>query len=123
LPHIIYKGTADLPAVQSQFNPVTRNENGWIVKMVHCYMSEDRNLLLFETLSVRSGFSQNYYTRAEQKGPQVTIRMDPHTNVEKNEGVKRSLLAVRDLVLAASPDLEFCKSNLGPELLSPQPNP
>lgn len=117
MPHIIYKGTADLAAAHAAFSPVTRNENDWIIKLMHAYLSEDRTALLFETVSVRSGFSQNYYARAEIKSGQITIRVDPRTNVEKNEGVKRGLVAIRDFLLSLEPGLVFDKTNLPDELL------
>lgn len=117
MPHLIYRGQANLIALRERFVAVQRNCNGWIIKLVHCYLSEDNRLAVFECLSVRSGFSQNYYVRAEQKGETVTIRVDPLTNVEKNEGVKRTLVVVRELLLCASPALQFEKTNLAAELL------
>lgn len=117
MPHIIYRGKAALEEVHARFAPAKREDNGWILKLTLCLISHDRRILAFETVAVRSGFSQNFYLRAEQKGDSVTLRVDPHTNVEKNEGVHRALLMVRDLVLQISPDLVFEKSNLRQDLL------
>ena len=117
MPHLIYGWTADLAAVHRDFKPMQRQDNGWILKALFCYLSHDSRILIFECIAVRSGFSQNFFLRAEQKGESVTFRVDPHTNVEKNEGVKRMLLAVRDLVVSANSHMKFEKSNLPPELL------
>lgn len=120
VPHIIFRGKADLAGVFEHFQSSRRDVNGWILKALQAYLSQNQRILLFECTSVRSGFSQNYYVRAEQKGEAVTIRVDPNTNVEKNEGVKRSLVMVRDMVLPFSPQLVMEKTNLPAEFLADQ---
>ena len=65
----------------------------------------------------RSGFVQTFYALVEQKGDKLTLRIDPHTAVERNEGVKRTLCAIRDTILAGNPHLAFDKSNLPPDIL------
>ena len=119
MPHLVYKGTADLPAVAATFKPAKTESNGWILRIPQMYLAAFGRALLVECTAVRSGFVQTFYALVEQKGESLTIRVDPHTVVERNEGVKRALLAVRDLVTAVNPGLAFDKSNLESELLNP----
>lgn len=117
MPHIILRGHADLAGVHSRFQAVRCDANGWIVKVQQCFLSATGRTLLLEGVAARSGFVQTFYILAEQKDDRVTLRIDPHTNVEKNEGVKRSLVLVRDLLLAITPSLELDNTNLHPDLL------
>jgi len=123
MPHLVYKGTADLAAVCAAFKPGKTESGGWILRIPQIYLASYGRALLAECTAVRSGFVQTFYALVEQKGGSLTIRVDPHTVVERNEGVKRALLAVRDLVLAANPALVFDKSNLETELLDPDAFP
>jgi hypothetical protein len=121
VPHLVYSCPVDLSKVQADFKRQQRNSNGWILKLLHCYLSDDHCTLLFESISVAQGFSQDYYVRAEIKGDTFTIRVDSHTNIVKDEGVKRTLLFVRDVIAASNPGLALLKTNLPPELLAEQP--
>ena len=119
MPHIIYKGIADLRAAHSTFEAMKADSNGWLIRLNQLYLTSNGETLLFDCTAVRSGFVQGFYALAEQKGNRVTLRIDPHTSVARNEGVKRTLLIIRDYLLRTSPNLEFDKSNLPPEILSP----
>lgn len=118
MPHIIYKGIADLRAAHSSFEAMKDDSNGWIIRLNQLFLSSNGETLLFDCTAVRSGFAQGFYALAEQKADRVTLRIDPHTSVARNEGVKRTLLVIRDYLLRTSPNLEFEKSNLPPEILS-----
>jgi len=121
VPHIILGGHADLAAVHARFQPVRCDANGWIVKVQQCYLASTGRTLLLEGVAARSGFVQTFYILAEQKDDRVTLRIDPHTNVEKNEGVKRSLALVRHLLQAVTPGLVMENTNLPPDYLQTGP--
>lgn len=119
MPHAILKGAADFPHFASQFQPSQVTEQGWILKLRGCYVASDARNLLFDCTAVRSGFSQDFYIRAEQKKDAVTVRVDPYMRIERNEGVQRCVLLIAAQLLSQqSPRLAFEKSNLPPEILS-----
>lgn len=117
MPHIIYKGIADLRGIHAGFQPAKTESNGWIIRLTQAYLAANGQTIIMESTAVRSGFVQTFYALVEQKGDKLTLRIDPHTAVERNEGVKRTLTTIRDLLLAANPHLVFDKSNLPPEIL------
>jgi hypothetical protein len=123
MPHLVYTGDADLAAVCAAFIHRKTESNGWIIRMPQAYLAANGRALLVECTAVRSGFVQTFYALVEKKGASLTIRVDPHTVVERNEGVKRCLLAVRDLVIAENPALQLDKTNLEAELLNPDAFP
>ncbi len=112
MPHIILRGIADLAGLHENFSPVRADSFGWIIKLSDCHLSYSRTMLLFECTAVRSGFSQDFYIRAEQKGETVTVRVDPYMRIERNEGVQRTLLAVTKLLKQKAGNLSFERTNL-----------
>lgn len=119
MPHAILKGHADLPAINRLFQPAQQQQGGWILKLRGCFVSSDTAKLLFDCTAVRSGFSQDFYVRAEQKQDAITVRVDPYMRIERNEGVQRCVLLIAGLLLEQQGDrLSFEKSNLPPEILS-----
>jgi hypothetical protein len=121
MPHIIYKGEADLKSLHEAFEAVGDTQDGWILKLLKAYLANDRRSILFEATAVRSGFSVNFYVLTEQKREGVTVRVDPRTNVEKNDGVKRCIALVASRLKAANHSLVFDKTNLPPHIFTPPP--
>ena len=117
MPHVLLKGTVTFEKFQQSFENNTFKVNDWVLKFQNCYLSYQCNTLLIDTVAIRSGFAQSYYLLVEQKKNQVTVRIDPHTNVEKNEGVKRSVVRVAEEVITQFPGLIFDKTNINSEYL------
>ena len=77
MPHLVYKGTADLAAVCAAFKPGKTESGGWILRIPQIYLASYGRALLAECTAVRSGFVQTFYALVEQKGGSLTIRVDP----------------------------------------------
>lgn len=119
MPHIVYEGAADLASVHQAFQPDSLEQEGWIIKITRAFLADDGRSILFESIAVRSNFSQSFYVVAECKRNQVTIRVDPRTNVEKNDGVKRAVSLASSIVLARNPDLRPLRTNLPQHIYEP----
>lgn len=114
MPHLILSGNADLRAAFDSFEPYRADSNGWIIKVKNNLISGDSSLLLFDCTAVRSGFSQDFYIRAEAKGGRLTVRVDPYMKIERNEGVQRAIAAIARRLKG---DLPLDKTNLPPEIV------
>lgn len=117
MPHVILSGTPDFFKVHSEFVSFRNDANGWIIKIQNCLISADARMLLFDCTAVRSGFSQDFYIRAESKEGRVSVRVDPYLRIERNEGVQRSIVAIAAKLKEACPALKMSKSNLPDNLL------
>jgi hypothetical protein len=118
MPHVILSGSADFRGFFDQFTAGRADSNGWIIKIKNCLISRDATLLLFDCTAVRSGFSQDFFLRAEGKAPRVTVRVDPYMRIERNEGVQRAIAAIAaQLSKQGGAALPMEKSNLTPEIL------
>lgn len=121
MPHIILKGPVDLPAFHHTFAPLKADSNGWILKVRSCYLSHENRNLLFDCTAVRSGFSQDFFIRADNKDSGTTIRVDPYMRIERNEGVHRIIAHLASLLIKANPGLALEKTNLPPEVVAEVP--
>lgn len=117
MPHVLLKGTVTFEEFQQSFKSSSHKMNDWVLKFQNCYLSHQNNALLVDTVAIRSGFAQSFYILVEQKKDQITVRIDPHTNVEKNEGVKRSVVRIAEEVISHYSGLLYDKTNINSEYL------
>lgn len=117
MPHIILSGIPDFWEVHKPFTAFRADSNGWIIKVQHCLISENAKTLVFDCTAVRSGFSQDFYIRAEAKEDRVTVRVDPYMRIERNEGVQRAIVAITKIIQDRCSNLTFSKSNLPEDVL------
>lgn len=117
MPHVILTGIPDFTRVHNRFVPFRADSNGWIIKIQNCLISADSRLMLFDCTAVRSGFSQDFYIRAEMKDKKVTVRVDPYLRIEKNEGVQRAIVALAATLREVCPQLSVSKSNIPESIL------
>lgn len=118
MPHIILTGSPDFSDVHKPFAAFRADWNGWIIKIQHCLISENQKTLVFDCTAVRSGFSQDFYIRAETKDRGITVRVDPYMRIERNEGVQRAIVSVANLIRTSCPDTQFSKSNIPENILN-----
>lgn len=119
MPHIILSGEAPLRGFFEQFTDHRADSNGWIIKIKSCFISKDETVLLFDCTAVRSGFSQDFFIRAEAKAGRLSVRVDPYMRIERNEGVQRAIVQIAaEIRHAAAGGLVLDKSNLPPEILA-----
>lgn len=116
MPHIILSGKFDFDELWKRFESFRADSNGWIIKVQNCLNSSRDGTLVFDCTAVRSGFSQDFYLRVEDKGT-ISVRVDPYMRIERNEGVQRAIVAVADYVREHSSSVVLVKSNLSPEVL------
>lgn len=112
----MFNGKGDFAKVHRLFQAERFDENGWIIKLRNCYLSTDAETLIIESTAVRSGFSQDFHLRVEQKASSFTVRLDPYMRIERNEGVQRAIMAVGNLLLRHLPGLTVERTNLPAEI-------
>jgi len=118
MPHIIFTGKVDLMAAWKAFGPQVINKDNWITKVSDAFLNASQTVLLFEATAVYRGVTHNFYVRAETKhGQQLTVRIEPRTNVEKNDGVKRAVVLVGRFLQSVASELKMEKSNLPVDML------
>ena len=117
MPHVILSGTVDFGTYFDSFEAFRGDSDGWIVKVQRCLLSSDKRTLLFDCTAVRSGFSQDFYIRADAKSEQVSVRVDPYCRIERNEGVQRAIVSIASSLREVYPDASLHKSNIPDNVL------
>ena len=111
MPHIILAGDAAFESYHKKFEAYKGDSNGWIIKIQNCLLSQTNKTLIFDSTAVRSGFSQDFYIRAELKDGRITVRVDPYMRIEKNEGVQRTIYTIAAQLKNHYPELVLSKTN------------
>lgn len=117
MPHVILSGTVDFGTYFEAFEAFRGDSEGWIVKVQRCLLSSDKRTLLFDCTAVRSGFSQDFYIRADAKSDQVSVRVDPYCRIERNDGVQRTIVSIAANLKKVYPDASLHKSNIPGDVL------
>jgi hypothetical protein len=118
MPHVVFRGHVTLAQAWEKFQPHVRQEGEWISKLTDCFLSTSGREMLVEAMAVCRGVTHNFYVRVNQKQEQVTVRIEPRTNVEKNDGVKWAVAMAASWMKTVWPELIIDKSNLPPEMLT-----
>ena len=118
MPHVIFHGQAQLGKIWEVFQPCLQQKGPWITKLTDCFLNASRKNLLVEATAVCKGVTHNFYVRIDLKSDQITIRIEPRTNVEKNDGVKWGVTMVAAMLWAENPSLELDKTNLPEEMVA-----
>ncbi len=117
MPHVVFTGHAELEPIWESFEPAVHREGDWLTKLTSCFLDSWKRVVLVEATVVCRGVTHNFYVRVDSKPEQVTVRVEPRTNVEKNLGVKLAVAMVAKLLRSASPQLSIEKTNLPQEAL------
>ncbi len=114
--HLALSTDATLESIHRAFAPQRCDGGGWIVRLKESFLAALRPTMLLDAAAVRSGFSQDFFLRLDQREDVITIRVEPLTIVEHNEGVQRAVLGAAALVASVATRVELAKYNLVPEL-------
>jgi hypothetical protein len=114
--HVSLTTDATLEAVHKIFAPKRCDGGGWIVRLKESFLAGLHPTMLIDASAVRSGFSQDFFLRLDLRDNLITIRVEPLTIVEHNEGVQRAILGAAGLVASVATTVEVAKYNLVPEL-------
>ncbi len=114
--HLSITSTSTPVAVHEIFAPRRCDGGGWIVRLKESFVAALHPTMLIDAAAVRSGFAQDFFLRLDWRDGLVTIRVEPLTIVEHNEGVQRAIIGAAAIVASISAETTIVKYNLVPEL-------
>ena len=112
MPHVVIDGPASIEKLYQQFEPIDIREAGTIIKIRDIFLNSKRMKALLECIVVEERFSQTFYMIVLQSVNKITIRLDPLTDPEKNDGVKRLLAIIGHQLKTQDPTCRYVKHNL-----------
>ena len=112
MPHVVIDGPASIEQFYQQFEPIDMREVDTILKIRDIFLNAKKMKALLECVVVEERFSQTFYMVVSQKANTITVRLDPLTDPEKNNGVKRLLALVAHTLKSQDPACRYLKHNL-----------
>jgi len=112
MPHVQILGAAKLEQLAERFEPLTRRFGETIVKTMALYLNSRDRTALVQALVVEPRIHRKLYVLLVEKPEGLMARLDPLTDPEKTDGVRRLLAEVAAWVRSVSPRSSFGTTNL-----------
>jgi hypothetical protein len=112
MPHVIVEGPASLERLYQDFAPETVRQGAAILKLRALYLNTTKTDALLDCVVVEDGLPQNFYALLSQKAAGLTVRLDPLTDPQKTDGVKRLLALLGRRLKAQHPACAYGATNL-----------
>ena len=87
-------------------------EEGLLIRSTNSFLSNDKTIILLETLVIENGNKNNFFAIVNQRDDGLVVRIHPILDIEKTNGVKRSLAEVGKQILAKFEGTKVGKTNL-----------
>ena len=112
MPHVIIEGPASLERFYEHFTPESIRENDAIIKFEEMYLSVSKQALLVHCVVVEDGLPQKFYALLTRKSSGITVRLDPMTDPQKTDGVKRLVAILGHRLKSQDRTCRYGKHNL-----------
>jgi hypothetical protein len=116
VPHVVLLGPVTIDECQRRFEPAVWREGDRLIKVERFYRETDGRAALIETLVVDRGHTQKFFIQLAPKGEGITVRLEPLTDPEKTDGVRRALALVAHAIRRAS-GCAYGRSNIEEHLI------
>lgn len=117
MPHVVVEGPASLGRLYQQFAPESVRQGACIFKLKAMYLNTTQTEALIDCVVVEDGLPQNFYALLAQKSPSgrsaaITVRLDPLTDPQKTDGVKRLVALLGQRLKVQDPACAYGATNL-----------
>jgi hypothetical protein len=112
MPHIQIIGALRLEQLAERFEPLNIRQGSTIGKTTAFYLNAHDRTALIQALVVEPHVNRKFYVLLVEKPDGIMVRLDPLTDPEKTDAVKRLLAAVADWIRRVSPGSSFGTTNL-----------
>ncbi len=112
MPHVVIEGPASIEQFYEQFETIYQRDNDTILKVKEMFISTQKSKAILECIVVEDRFSHIFYMLTSGTKGRITVRLDPLTDPEKSESVKRLLALVSYTFKSQHPDCRYGTHNL-----------
>ena len=103
MPHIVINSRVNFDLIHSNFRSrVIRSslDGGCIYNFKESFQNVSKDTILINTITIESGFSQNYFIQLIKKSDSITVRLYPTTDPKnKTSNIKMSLVIIAKTIL------------------------
>jgi len=119
MPHIQIIGSARLEQLAERFEALHIRYGEAVLKTTAFYLNPRDRMALVQALVAEPRINRKFYVLLVEKHDGLMVRLDPLTDPEKTDGVKRLLAAVADWIRRLSPESTYGATNLQEYLATP----
>lgn len=112
MPHVIVEGPASVERFYQEFVPIDIQDGEALIKVREVYLGTDKNHALLNCIVIEDRIAHKFYAILAQKASGITVRLDPLTDPEKTDGVKRLLARIGHVLKSQDPVCRYGKHNL-----------
>ncbi len=94
MPHVVLEGPIAIQECAERFEPFVVREGELVVKADRIYIDTRGETALIETLVVDRGHTQKFFIQITARHGRLTVRLEPLTDPEKGDGVRRAIALV-----------------------------
>ena len=112
MPHVQIIGSVRLEQLAERFEPLSIRNGDTIGKALAFFLNARDRTALVQALVVEPRINRRFYVLLTEKPDGLMVRLNPLTDPEKTDAVKRLLAAVADWIHRASPGSSYGTTNL-----------
>ena len=109
---MVIEGKLEVKDIFNQLNSVFIKEDNLIIRTTNFFLSKDETIILIETLVIENRVKNQFFAIISQREDGIVIRIYPGIEVEKTDGVKRSLVELGKQILDKFVETRIGKTNL-----------
>ncbi len=112
MPHVVLEGPLTPEEVWLGFKPLHFAESGMQLKVMECYLREDRSEALVAALTVERGFTKRFFLRIVGRDSRMTLSLESFGSPEKSDGVKRIIGLCGWYLMEADPRMSLASTDI-----------
>ncbi len=112
MPHVVLEGPISLEDIWIAYKHLDVTEGQTRFKTEACFLSHDKSEMLIQAIVAERGFAKKFYVRLHQHEGSLTIKLDPLTDPEKTDGVRRLLGLFAESIRTAEPEARIARTNI-----------
>jgi hypothetical protein len=113
LPHVVLNGKASIQNIFEKLEPLFVRDGTEILKTMELYLERNKNAILIDSLAIESDKKKSFLAMITGRENGVVVRLYPKQEIEKTEGVKRTLAEIAKQLVRKFPDFKTAETNLG----------
>jgi len=113
LPHVVLTGKASIQNIFEKLDPLFVRDGTEILRTMELYLERNKNSILIDSLAIESDKKTSFFAMITGRKNGVVIRLYPKQEIEKTDGVKRTLAEIAKQLVWKFPDFKTAETNLG----------
>ncbi len=112
MPHVVINGFVTIDEIFEKIDTIFIREENGIRKTDTVYINRDKTIILIESLVIEKDSKHNFLTMISHRDDGMVVRIYPGLDVEKTDGVKKTLAEIAKQIVTMFPQLTIGETNL-----------